>query len=66
MTFKLCELHTDEVGAEEGMNKLLIFAMVALPLLALLIYFGKDIVTFATEQWDSIFGDGGNSVPTTS
>jgi hypothetical protein len=46
------------------MNKLLIFAMVALPLLALLIFFGKEIVTFATSQWDSVFGSsGGNAVP---
>jgi hypothetical protein len=52
-------LHRDEVGADEGMNKLLIFAMVALPLLALLIFFGGEIVTFAKEQFDTVFGGGG-------
>jgi hypothetical protein len=56
-------LHADETGAEEGMNKLLIFAMVALPLLALLIYFGKNIVEFAQSQFDSIAGED-NAVPT--
>jgi hypothetical protein len=56
-------LHQDETGAEEGMNKLLIFAMVALPLLALLIFFGKNIVDFAQEQFESIAGSG-NAVPT--
>ncbi len=57
-------LHADETGAEEGMNKLLIFAMVALPLLALLIFFGKQIVEFATQQFSDIAGQG-NAVPTT-
>lgn len=59
----LGEFHRDEVGAEEGMNKLLIFAMVALPLLALLIFFGKNIVEFATSQWEAVFGGGSNAVP---
>jgi len=55
----LGRLHRDEVGADEGMNKLLIFAMVALPLLALLILFGTQILEFATERWDQVFGGGG-------
>lgn len=55
-------LHTNESGAEEGMNKLLIFAMVALPLLGLLILFGTGIVEFANTQYDTYFGDGGNAV----
>ena len=63
MIQRLRELHANETGAEEGMNKLLIFAMVALPLLALLIFFGKEIVTFAQSQWESVFGGGGNAVP---
>jgi hypothetical protein len=54
----LAHLHRDDVGAEEGMNKLLIFAMVALPLLALLIFFGNKIVAFAQEQWETVFGGG--------
>jgi hypothetical protein len=59
---RLRELHDNETGAEEGMNKLLIFAMVALPLLGLLILFGTGIVDFANEQYDEYFGDGGNAV----
>ncbi|HXT27723.1 MAG TPA: hypothetical protein VN716_00535 [Vicinamibacterales bacterium] len=38
------------------MNKLLIFAIVALPLLALLIFFGKNIADFANTQWTTVFG----------
>jgi hypothetical protein len=41
------------------MNKLLIFAMVALPLLALLILFGGQVVDFANQQWEQVFGGGG-------
>ncbi len=59
----LTRLHANEVGADEGMNKLLIFAMVALPLLALLIFFGGEVVTFANEQWEKVFGGGGVQIP---
>ena len=59
----LAALHTNETGADEGMNKLLIFAMVALPLLALLILFGGQIVDFANERWEAVFGGGGVALP---
>jgi hypothetical protein len=55
----LANLHANDIGAEEGMNKLLIFAMVALPLLALLIFFGNKIVDFAQQQWSTVFDPGG-------
>jgi hypothetical protein len=55
----LTAFHHNEIGADEGMNKLLIFAMVALPLLALLILFGGQVVDFANEQWGKVFGGGG-------
>jgi hypothetical protein len=51
--------HRDEAGADEGMNKLLIFGLVALPLLALLIFFGNDIVDTVKEAYDSVVGGGG-------
>jgi len=59
---RLRALHSNRTGAEEGMNKLLIFAMVALPLLALLIFFGNEIVDFATTMWDDVFGGGSVTV----
>ena len=52
-------LHRDDRGADEGMNKLLIFGLVALPLLALLIYFGQEIVTMVTNAFQTIVGSGG-------
>ena len=57
-------IHSNETGADEGMNKLLIFAMVALPLLALLILFGGQVVDFANERWEAVFGGGGVALPT--
>lgn len=44
------------------MNKLLIFAMVALPLLTLLIFFGNEIVDAAQTVWDDVFGGGSVTV----
>jgi len=59
---RIAALHANETGAEEGMNKLLIFAMVALPLLALLIFFGNKIVDFAQQQWGTVYDGGGVKV----
>jgi hypothetical protein len=56
---RLSNFAGDEIGADEGMNKLLIFALVALPLLALLIFFGNETVTFVRQVWDEVFGGGG-------
>ena len=53
------DLHRNEDG-EEGANKLLIFALVALPLLALLILFGKDILGFAKDMYEKVVGTGGS------
>ena len=55
----LSTFHANDTGADEGMNKLLIFALVALPLLALLIFFGGEIVKFANTQFDTVFGSAG-------
>ena len=49
-------LHQDDRGAE-GLEKLLILAAVVLPLLALLIWFSKDIMAWAKERWDEVKGE---------
>ena len=51
-------LHRNETGAEEGMNKLLIFALIALPLLMLLYAFGGEIIDMANESFDTATGGG--------
>lgn len=59
MLARLRRLHQNETGAEEGMNKLLIFALVALPLIGLLIYFGNEIVSTAQGAFSTVVGGGG-------
>ncbi|MEM7680523.1 MAG: hypothetical protein AAF288_01065 [Planctomycetota bacterium] len=46
-------LHRDERGAE-GLEKLLILAAVALPLLAVLLFFGQDIKEYLTNSWTDV------------
>jgi len=53
----LLRLHRDERGAE-GLEKLLIFAAVILPLLGLLIFFGEDIKEWVAKMWNTIKGEG--------
>ena len=52
----LKRLHSDQRGAE-GLEKLLIIAAVVLPLLALLIWFAKDIMEWVSERYEDIKGD---------
>ncbi|NLF31657.1 MAG: hypothetical protein GX591_12315 [Planctomycetes bacterium] len=52
----LGRLHRDDRGAE-GLEKLLILAAVVLPLLGLLIFFGKDIVEWVRDALDDVKGE---------
>jgi len=45
-------LHRDERGAEM-LEYVLVFAAIALPLLAVAIWFWKDIAKWARDLWDS-------------
>lgn len=58
MSRTILALHRDERGADEGINKLMIFALVALPLIALLIAFGGKIKTYAESLFNSTMGKG--------
>ena len=49
----LTRLWRDEQGAE-GLEKLLILALLILPLLAVLIIFGKDIRDWVGSKWDDV------------
>ena len=46
-------LYRDEQGAE-GLEKLLILALVVLPLLAVLIFFAGDIKEWMTGKWEDV------------
>lgn len=52
----LTRLHRNEQGAE-GLEKLLIIAAVALPLLLVLILFGEQIIDRLTSWWTDVTGE---------
>ncbi|MFV1959996.1 MAG: hypothetical protein ACC662_11365 [Planctomycetota bacterium] len=51
----LARIHRDERG-DEGVSKILIIAMIVIPLVIVLIAFGDRIVTFFQEQWTNLTG----------
>lgn len=53
----LLDLHRDEQGAE-GLEKLLIIAAVALPLLAVLLFFSNEIREWVGDNWENVTGKG--------
>jgi Flp pilus assembly pilin Flp len=50
------KLHENENGAEGGLEKILLIAFIALPILGLLIYFRNDIATKIKSLWTSVTG----------
>ena len=59
----LKRLHKDDRGAE-GLEKLLIIAVIVLPLLGLLIWFRDDIAEWVGGLWTRIKGDAQTPLPT--
>lgn len=55
-------LHRDEQGADM-VEYVLIFAAVALPLLAVIIWFWKDISQWAGEAWQEVRGGSAETNP---
>lgn len=53
----LLRLHQSEQGAE-GLEKLLIIAAIALPLLGVLIYFRNELGEWVSGKWEDISGAG--------
>ena len=51
----LRRFHSDEQG-DEGVNKILIIAMIVVPLVIVLILFGKNIVQFFQAAWEKLTG----------
>lgn len=58
MIDKLKKLHANENGAEAGLERILLVAFIALPLLGLMIYFRNQIADKAKEWWETVFGAG--------
>ena len=61
----LKKLHNDEQGSE-GLEKLLIIAAIALPLLGLLIFYRNDIGAWVKDKWETVRGTGRTDVGTAS
>ncbi len=54
----LRKLHGNENGAEAGLERILLVAFIALPLLGLLIYYKGQVVTFVSSAWTEVTGQG--------
>lgn len=48
-------LHENERGDNENLGRLLILALVLIPLIILIAFFGDEILTKANEKWKEIF-----------
>jgi Flp pilus assembly pilin Flp len=59
----LRRFHSDEQG-DEGVNKILIIAMIVVPLVIVLILFGKNIVEFFNSAWKKLTGTSETDSPT--
>jgi len=53
----LTKLHSDERGDNENLGRLLILALILIPLIILIAFFGQEIATAAKEKWDEVFGN---------
>ena len=58
MMKQIWDFHLNQNGAEAGLERILLVAFIALPLLALLIFFKDKIVTNSKEYFDQVFGKG--------
>ncbi len=51
-------LHRDERGDNENLGRLLLLALVLIPLIILITVFGGEIYEEAQSQWDEVMGTG--------
>jgi len=51
-------LHRDERGDNENLGRLLLLALVLIPLIILITVFGQEIYEAAQEQWSEVMGTG--------
>ncbi len=49
-------LHKDERGDNENLGRLLILALVLIPLIILIAFFGKEILDKAQTAWTAVIG----------
>lgn len=56
MISPLRALHQDERGDNENLGRLLLLALVLIPLILLIAIFGGEIYDEAQSQWESVMG----------
>jgi hypothetical protein len=49
-------LHADERGDNENLGRLLILALILIPLIILIVFFGQQIADAARTKWDELTG----------
>lgn len=49
-------LHADERGDNENLGRLLILALILIPLIILIVFFGQNIADAAKKKWDELTG----------
>jgi hypothetical protein len=49
-------LHADERGDNENLGRLLILALIMIPLIILIVFFGQQIADAAKKAWDELIG----------
>ena len=49
-------LHADERGDNENLGRLLILALILIPLIILIAFFGSEIAEAARAAWDKVIG----------
>jgi hypothetical protein len=54
----LAALHHDERGDNENLGRLLLLALVLVPLIILIAFFGDEIFNKAKQQWTAVMGKG--------
>ena len=52
----MMRLHKDERGDNENLGRLLILALILIPLIILIAFFGDAIAQKAADQWKKVFG----------
>ena len=52
----IATLHENERGDNENLGRLLILALVLIPLIILIAFFGKDILDKADAAWTAVIG----------
>ncbi len=53
---RLRRILADEQG-DEGVNKILIIALIAIPIVIVLLVFGRDIVEWFRDKWGELTGE---------